>query len=186
MDNARDVSWVDIDQKTHVYAFTDYMKKVAQARYVIRKVQMTIDDCARKHDLVPLEHQALIQIFGATGKALPVGRIADRLNIVQTLASRLVQQLEKVGLVRRTRSKTDRRATLVHITASGEERLFDIVQDAHAHMSAFRSQVAPEEREAVHEIMAFYVGGIDRTAKPEDEGSPASDLRPKRGRRLSR
>lgn len=162
MKKKRGVFWVDLDKKVHAYEFSDYMVKVAQARHLIRKVYMLIDDCAREYNLVPLEHQALIQIYGATDQGMPIGHIAERLNVVQALASRLVQQLEAAGLVRRIRSKMDRRTIFVHTTAKGETRLFDIVEKAHERMELFRSQVAPEERQALHEIIAFYVGGAER------------------------
>lgn len=161
MKKKRDVFWVDLDKKVHAYEFSDYMIKVGQARHVVRKVYMLIDDCAREYNLVPLEHQTLIQIYGARDQGMTVGHIAERLNVVQAQASRLVQQLETAGLVRRIRSKEDRRAIFVHITTKGEKRLYDIVEKAHERMDTFRSQVAPEERQALHEIIAFYVGGAE-------------------------
>lgn len=157
---AREVAWVDIDREVHAYDFSEYMTKVAQARYVIRKVQMIIDECARERGLVPLEHQALIQIYGAPERTLPVGQLAERLNIVPALASRLVQQLETAGMVRRVQSKKDRRTILVRATSQGATRLFQIVEKAHEQIEMFRQQATAEERQAAHEIMAFYVGGV--------------------------
>jgi DNA-binding MarR family transcriptional regulator len=156
------VDWTDVDGTVHDYAFGDYMKKVAQARFVIRRAQMLIDGCARETGIGPLEHQALIQIYGAAGEAVPVGQLADRLNVAPALASRLVQQLEAAGFVRRTQSETDRRTMLVSATAQGETRLFQIVEKAHRKIAAFRLQASDSEREAAHEILSFYVGGMPK------------------------
>lgn len=155
----RRVSWTDVDGKNHDYDFRDYMVTVAQARYVIRKVQMIIDGCAREHGIGPLEHQALLQIYGASEGALPVGQLAERLNIVPALASRLVQQLQAAGLAARARSEEDRRAMLVTATGAGERLLYRIVEMAHEKVEAFRLGATERERSAAHEIMAFYVGG---------------------------
>jgi DNA-binding MarR family transcriptional regulator len=159
----RFVQWTDTDRKVWSYEFHDYMQIVAQARYVIRKVQRIIDECVRSNGLDPLEHQALIQIYGAAEQKLPIGHLAERLNIVSALASRLVQQLEGAGLVRRTPSLRDRRATYVGTTPKGVARLYAIVEDVHHEVGYVRSKLTPVQRRAAHEIMAFYVGSQRET-----------------------
>ncbi|WP_398476125.1 MarR family winged helix-turn-helix transcriptional regulator [Tardiphaga sp.] len=152
------VSWRDTNGSSHSYTFRAYMTEVAQARYVIRKVQMIIDGCARDAGLGPLEHQALIQIYGAKGGALPVGQLAERLNVAPALASRLVQQLDAAGLATRAPAEEDRRTMLVRATEAGERGLYDIVERAHAQVERFRFGASARERAAAHEIIAFYVG----------------------------
>lgn len=159
MSNTREISWIDIDRQVHAYDFTDYMQKVARARHVVRKVYMIIDECARDRGLASLEHQALIQIFGAAGGELSVGQLAQRLNIVAGLASRLVRRLQDEGLIRSSKSARDRRAMLLSATQAGEQRLFEIGEEAHERVAEFRLSISEEERQAAHEIMAFYVGG---------------------------
>lgn len=152
------VSWVDTDGKTRGYEFRTYMEEVAQARYVIRKVQMIIDGCAREFGLGPLEHQALIQIYGAPDGALPVGQLAERLNIAPALASRLAQQLGAAELATRAPAQADRRTMLVRATPAGERLLYDIVESAHEQVERFRFGASARERAAAHEIVSFYVG----------------------------
>lgn len=164
MGGKRFVEWTDTDRQVWSYEFHDYMQIVAQARYVIRKVQRIIDECVRSNGLEPLEHQALIQIYGAADHKLPIGHLAERLDIVSALASRLVQQLEGRGLVRRTPSLRDRRATYVGTTPKGVARLYAIVEDVHHEVGYFRSKLTPPERQAAHEIVAFYVGSLRQAA----------------------
>lgn len=97
MKQKKSIAWLDIDQKPRSYGIRDYMRIVAEARYVFRTVQRIIDECAKGHGVEPLEYQALLQIFGAPEQKLSVGHLAERLNIVSALASRLVQQLERRG-----------------------------------------------------------------------------------------
>ena len=157
-DMRRTVAWIDVDARRHSYAFRAYMQAVAHARYVFRKVHRIVDECARSHGLEPLQHQALIQINATADGALAVGHLADRLSVAPALASRLVRQLGAQGLVLRSRSQTDGRTIHVSITAEGEDRLYAIVQGAHERVHDFRLSLAPEEREATHEIASFYVG----------------------------
>jgi len=49
----------------HSRGFEEYFHGVSEARYVIRKVFRIVDDQAKQAGLEPLEHQALIQIFGS-------------------------------------------------------------------------------------------------------------------------
>lgn len=142
------------------------MRIVAEARYVFRTVQRIIDDCAKGHGIEPLEYQALLQIFGAHEQRLPIGHLAERLNIVSALASRLVQQLERRGLVARTRSQKDRRATFVSATKPGEALIRSVFDDVHDEVDYFRLKVTDEQRRAAHEIASFYVGSLDSPVKP--------------------
>jgi DNA-binding MarR family transcriptional regulator len=175
----RTVQWIDTNRQIRCYEFHDYMTIVAQARYVIRTVQRIIDDCVRSRGLDPLEYQALIQIYGAMDRKLPIGHLAERLDIVSALASRLGAQLESVGLVRRTPSRHDRRATYVSATPKGVARLYAIVQVVHQEVARFRSTLTPQLRRSAFEIMAFYVGSLPgvliRLPKPErcERGSSA-------------
>jgi DNA-binding MarR family transcriptional regulator len=183
---ARRVSWLDVDRRTRDYSFHDYMRIVAHARYVFRKVQRIIDECARGHGVEPLEHQAMIQIYGAPEQRLPIGRLADRLDIVSALASRLVQQLESRSLVRRARSASDRRATFVSLTPRGLDTLRSVVEDLHSEVEYFRLKSNDEQRRATHEITAFYVGSLlakgsnASTRKHHSEATRGRASRPRR------
>lgn len=161
MKQKQSIAWIDVDQRSRSYEIHDYMRIVADARYVFRTVQRIIDECARGHGVEPLEYQALLQIFGAAEQRLPIGHLAERLNIVSALASRLVQQLEGRGLVARTRSQKDRRATYVSATKKGEALIRSVFDDVHDEVDYFRLKVTDEQRSAAHEITAFYVGSFD-------------------------
>jgi DNA-binding MarR family transcriptional regulator len=154
------------------------MQIVAHARYVFRTVQRLIDNCAKNHDVEPLEHQAMIQIFGASEQRLPIGRLAERLDIDSALASRLVQQLESRHLVRRTRSEEDKRAIYVSLTREGVKQIRSVVEDVHTEVEFFRLVSDESQRRATHEIAAFYVGspgaeGVASSRKPADRVSSA-------------
>jgi len=175
MKRKQSIAWIDVNQHSRSYDLHEYMRIVADARYVFRTVQRIIDECARGYGVEPLEYQALLQIFGAVEQRLPIGRLAERLNIVSALASRLVQQLEARGLVARTRSQKDRRATYVSATKKGENLLRSAFDDVHDEVNYFRLKVTDEQRQAAHEIASFYVGSIDPDDAPRKSPRP---LRP--------
>jgi DNA-binding MarR family transcriptional regulator len=139
------------------------MKNVATARYVIRRVQRIIDDCVRKFGLESLEQQALVQIYGSPDQRLAIGQVAERLDISSSaLASRLVSNLEKAGMVERVPSAEDRRTTWASVTPKGIETLQAIVEEIHKEVSYFHGKLTKEQQHSAMETFAFYVGlGID-------------------------
>jgi DNA-binding MarR family transcriptional regulator len=141
----------------HTRGFDDYFHGVAEARHVIRKVFRIVDEQAKQAGLEPLEHQALIQIFGSPAP-LRVIDVADRLDIAPAFASRLARRLEEKGLVTRSPSQEDRRSTYVHATDPGRDLLAAIDESVEIHVGYFQHQLSDDERAAALGIFAFYVG----------------------------
>ena len=135
-----------------------YFLGVAEARYVVRKVFRIVEEQAKKYELDPLVHQALIQIYGSANMELQVNQIADRLDITPAFASSLVRMLAEKGLVERRRDERDQRVTLVGITDSGREIMDAIDEQVKFHVDYFVSQLTREEREGALSILMFYVG----------------------------
>lgn len=151
-------AWVDSDGPNGQANFHGYAHGISQARYVIRKVLRIVDEQAKKVDLDPLQHQALIQIYGTQESQMPVNKVAERLDIAPAFASRLIKELEAKGLIRREHHPDDRRVTCVAATEAGIQLLRDIDDAVHVHVSYFQSQLSDEGRMAALAIFAFYVG----------------------------
>jgi DNA-binding MarR family transcriptional regulator len=148
----------DIGEETRQRDFAEYMARVAQARYVMRKVLRILTDAAKKHGMDGMEHQALVQIAGTPDGQIPIHLLADRLDIVPAFASRLVKQLEARKLIERSSDATDRRVTLTSISEAGLQLLQLIDDDVHYQMAHFQRSLQPHDRAAAMAIFAFYVG----------------------------
>ncbi|MPV35542.1 MarR family winged helix-turn-helix transcriptional regulator [Georgenia subflava] len=152
------VDWADIRDTVRKTDFQTYIRKIAEARYVTRKVLRIVNDQAQEHGLDPLVHQALLQIYGSDGTALAVNVLAKRLDIAPAFASRLVRELENLGYVRRESSPTDKRVKHVSATDDGVAMLEQIDQSVYHHISYFHRQFDEEQKMAALSIFAFYVG----------------------------
>ena len=139
-----------------------YFHGIAEARYVIRRVFRIVDEQAKGADLEPLEHQALIQILGAT-RPFRVIDLADRLDIAPAFASRLAKRLEDRGLVQRSAALDDRRSKHLAATERARELLAQIDEQVHVHVDYFQRQLNHEERVAALGIFAFYLGAAPAT-----------------------
>ena len=72
-------------------------------------------------EVTPAQHRLLVLL--ATGGDQTVGALADQLEVNASNASRLCDRLQRLGLVARDRSSTDRRAVHVSLTAGGRDLL---------------------------------------------------------------
>lgn len=136
---------------------TKYFHGVADARFVIRKVFRIVDERAKTRGLDPLEHQALIQVFGARDD-LSVGDVAERLDISATFSSKLMKTLIHKGLVSSMGSPTDQRVTHLKATPKGAQLLVDIDRDVREHVDFFTRHLRTNQKAAALSIFAFYVG----------------------------
>lgn len=80
--------------------------------------------------------RALVVIGRNEGEAARVGEIASAVGMTLPSASRLVRRLEQRGLVTTERDESDRRATLVRMTARGRHVREDVVRRRRAIMEA--------------------------------------------------
>lgn len=138
--------------------FHRYVSGIAEARYAIRKVFRIVDEQARSIGLDPLEHQALVQVYGSPGQMRQVNSVAQRLDIAPAFASRMLKQLEAKGYVERRSSAADRRVTEVHMTEAGRDVLRHIDSEVRVHVEYFQSQLTQTSKTTALHIMAFYIG----------------------------
>ncbi|WP_143517502.1 MarR family winged helix-turn-helix transcriptional regulator [Pseudonocardia sp. MH-G8] len=150
--------WASAEEDARSEKFNGYVHGIAQARYIVRKVWRFVDEEARKVGLEPLQHQALLQAFGAGPAPLTIGKLAERLDIVPALASRTVKELAQLGLVTRTRRPDDKRVITVIVTEPGRDLLRAIDAAVHVHVEYFHSTLTDEQRRAALVILTFYAG----------------------------
>ena len=135
-----------------------YFHGVADARFVIRRVFRIVDERAKSHGLEPLEHQALIQIYGMRGGDTRVGTVAERLDIPPAFASKLVKSLSSKGFVDVTGSARDGRVSELSATVAGAELLGEIDADVRVHVDFFTRGLTHAQKAAALSIFTFYVG----------------------------
>ena len=99
-------------------------RALAEFRYQIRLFLNGSEEAARNAGLEPQQYLLMLALRG-----LPVGRepsireLAERMQLRHHSVVELVDRLEKRQILRRERSRTDRRQVLVHLTPRGERIL---------------------------------------------------------------
>jgi DNA-binding MarR family transcriptional regulator len=149
--------WVKPDGAPVDIGFQEYMHNVAQARYVVRKIVRIVHEQAKRAGLDPLEHQVLLQLFGADA-GHSVSRLAERLDVAPAVASRLINVLATKGLVVREQSDKDKRIMHVIVTDAGIALLGEIDRAVHIHIDYFQKQLEDSDRLSLMAVFAFWAG----------------------------
>ena len=127
----------------------DY-QSLAEFRHQIRRYLHFSERAARNAGLEPRQYQLLLAIKGLPSNLRPrIAELADRLQIQHHSAVELVNRLESGGMVRRERSKEDRREVLLQLTQRGERLLRDL---ALYHRTELRMQ-GPALLDALRRVM---------------------------------
>jgi DNA-binding MarR family transcriptional regulator len=99
-------------------------RALAEFRYRIRIYLNGSEEAARNAGLEPQQYLLMLALRG-----LPVGRepsireLADRMQLRHHTVVELVDRLERRQLLRRERSRDDRRQVILHLTPRGEKIL---------------------------------------------------------------
>src|SRR5258705_9357280 len=99
-----------------------------------------------EHGLAPAEFEVLMRIARTPGQALRMSDLAAQTLLTTSGITRVVDRLERDGLVHRRPCPTDRRGSLAAITSDGLRRL-DAVLPGHLELvdQWFTSQGSPDE-----------------------------------------
>src|SRR3954447_1847398 len=87
---------------------------------VVRKLEERLEE----HRLVPIaQYDVLLELNAAPGRRLRMQQLSDRVVLSRSRVSRVVDEMEKAGLVRREPDPDDRRAAFAVITDDGRTAL---------------------------------------------------------------
>lgn len=115
---------------------------------------------ARAHGLTSTQWHVLSELWVHDGQ--PMSELAERLRISRSTATRLVDVLEKKGLVRRRMTQADRRQLRAWLTNKGEATYHDILGEALLSQQSVLATLSPPERDAVLAALAALSKALGR------------------------
>jgi DNA-binding MarR family transcriptional regulator len=86
---------------------------------VASRFEQEMSDLLRPHGITPTQYNGLRILRGGGSTGLTCGGVLDRLVTRDPDITRLLDRLEKLGLVTRTRDSEDRRVVISRITPAG-------------------------------------------------------------------
>lgn len=130
----------------------DEYRALAEFRYRIRVFLNGSEQAARAAGLEPQQYLLLLAVRGLPlGREASIRELAERMQLRHHSVVELVDRLERRLLLRRERSRVDRRQVLVHLTPRGEriilrlakQRLDELRTAAPALVRALNAIVTP-------------------------------------------
>ncbi len=108
-------------------------------------------------------------------RAARVQELAAAAGISASTATRILDALERRGIVRRTRSREDRRAVAVSLTQLGDELLQAERDWLRGRQRAFFASLPPTEQELAPDLLVRLAALIDEIAAGPDDVSAGPD-----------
>jgi len=140
---------------------------------VMHKVSWALEcQLERDSDLSFVEYHALARLSEERDRSLRMSELAVLTNSSLSRLSHLVTRLEKWGLVRRERGRSDGRFTIATLTKAGYAKL---VASAPAHVAAVRQLVidefSPTELDQLREYLSLGSTPLRGRSRSSDIGS---------------
>ena len=135
----RPTEWIGArgEDRTGIYIGARYNRRVstgtmtaaefralAEFRYQIRIFLNGSEEAARNADLEPQQYLLMLALRGLpAGREPSIRELAERMQLRHHSVVELVDRLERRQLLRRERSRTDRRQVILHLTPRAEKLL---------------------------------------------------------------
>ena len=135
---------------------------------VARRWRSLLDERLRPTGQSSARMEALSAIFNSPGPR-PQVEIANRLRIEGPTLTRMIDTLEKDGLVDRLPDPADRRTKQLRLTHDGESALEDILTVVEQHRARLLDGVDPKTIAAVNDFLTHLLERLD-TGLPGEQG----------------
>jgi DNA-binding MarR family transcriptional regulator len=126
------------------------------------------------HESLSLAHLGVLTILEVEGQ-LPMGRLADALDVSVASATGIVDRIERRGFVERVHGTDDRRLVLVRLTDAGRGVFEDLEQDRRRHFLGMLEELSDDElADLLRGLRAMIAAGRRHRARHGgDPNSPA-------------
>jgi MarR family transcriptional regulator for hemolysin len=146
---------------------TPEFRFTAQLVLVARRWRSLLDEHLRRIDQSSARMEALSAILASPPLSAQVD-IAKRLRIEGPTLTRMLDTLEKDGLVERLADPTDRRTNKLRLTPAGEKALDDIFEVVNVLRARLVEGVPPEMLEQTNEFLGGLLAKLDTGLPPKD------------------
>ena len=141
-------------------AIMDAWQRLLRAHCVLSRTLDT--ELQAAHGITISDYDVLVQLRDADGHCLTMSDLSRRTLLTRSGMTRLVQGLERDGLVERRACRTDARVSYAVLTAHGVQQLEDARRTHHAGIRrVFADHFSAEEGEQLAELLGRIPGVLD-------------------------
>jgi DNA-binding MarR family transcriptional regulator len=129
------------------------------------------------HKLSAVEFEVLMRLVRSPGHELRMTELAAQTSLSTSGVTRVVDRMERDGLLRRRACPTDRRSSYAGVTSAGVARLTETLPGHLALIEQwFTGQLAPDELAEFLEYLRRIRDAVNPCATAGAEGDPDADL----------
>ena len=149
---------------------SDEFRALAEFRYQIRQFLNGSEQAARSASLEPQQYLFLLALRGLpAGRPATIRELAERMQLRHHSAVEMVNRLERQQLLRRERSRADRREVILHLTPRAEKILSRLARQRIAELRT----AAPALVRALTAVIRSTRVKTSSRAGADERGSPA-------------
>jgi len=149
---------------------SDEFRALAEFRYQIRQFLNGSEQAARTAGLEPQQYLFLLALRGLpAGRPATIRELAERMQLRHHSAVEMVNRLERQQLLRRERSRADRREVILHLTPRAEKILSRLARQRIAELRT----AAPALVRALTAVIRSTRVKTSSRAGADERGSPA-------------
>ncbi len=112
------------------------LEALAALRLAAKQIHDSMQRFAESHGLSDSRLQVLTRLYHSPRHSLPLGALAEGVNVTPRTMTDVIDVLERDGLVQRVPDPADRRSVLALISEAGLERINAVQRDAMAKQAA--------------------------------------------------
>jgi DNA-binding MarR family transcriptional regulator len=110
--------------------WVEVLETLAALRLAAKQIHDSMERFAERQGLSESRLRVLMRLYFSSSRQLPLGALAEVLNVTPRTMTDIVDVLERDGLVKRVADPADRRSVLAMITKSGLSRIEAVRRDA--------------------------------------------------------
>jgi DNA-binding MarR family transcriptional regulator len=123
----------------------DVLEAIAALRLAAKQIHDSMQRFAERHGLSESRLRVLMRLHHSPGHQLPLGALADGLDVTPRTMTDIVDVLERDGFVKRVPDPLDRRSVLAVLTDTGLTRMNAMRREATRAQSAVAKGISAEQ-----------------------------------------
>jgi DNA-binding MarR family transcriptional regulator len=140
----------------------EVIEALAALRLAAKQIHDSMERFAERHGLSESRLRVLTRLDHSAGRRLPLGALAEGLNVTPRTMTDIVDVLERDGLVKRMPDPADRRSVLALITEQGMARIRAMRADAMAKQAALADGFTAEQLVQLRHLCLLLVRNLGR------------------------
>lgn len=142
----------------------EILEALSALRLAAKHIHDSMERFAERQGLSESRLRVLMRLYFSSSRRLPLGALAESLNVTPRTMTDIVDVLERDGLVKRTPDSVDRRSVLAVITVAGVARFDAMRVEAMTVQAAVAHGFTPEQLVQLRHLCLLLVRNLSAAA----------------------